>query len=273
MRHLHQIYKTCLFSVVSILVVVLSFCSNVSADCLGDQLACNNNCLASRYGDVACVARCGERAQACVQQQFNKSHDGTDDSPYQQRGRSLSRDEADDDYTPSSRQSRQDGGNNASSQYWQGGDYNHCLRTSNGNDYFWVNVQNLCSESIHIQFTAQNNSSSKCDGAKTLRSGAKDSLGFSRGYVNDCGGISFAVCPDGYKAVDGNDTWWGYRSGRSYSCKSPFMSALEDTRRRLPFDQWKEFVKKKPGCATVAFLSRAGPLYSLGPSQTARLSR
>lgn len=63
-----------------LLLLMTCISTPLLADCLNDQMICNNNCIMNinRTKDYNCVNRCGERAQACMQQQFNNSSGNQD---------------------------------------------------------------------------------------------------------------------------------------------------------------------------------------------------
>ncbi len=62
-----------------IFVFFLFLITPAMADCLGDQMACTNNCILSR-SDLSCVNRCGERAQSCIQREYEESTGSSNNS-------------------------------------------------------------------------------------------------------------------------------------------------------------------------------------------------
>lgn len=92
-------------------------------------------------------------------------------------------------------------GQASAQQYEPGGYYNQCIGSFYDPDmYNWYSYRNSCSETIRVTYCARN-SGGGCY-AMTLRSGRKDSTGWSRDEVNRKGGFTVYACREGWYPVD-----------------------------------------------------------------------
>jgi hypothetical protein len=85
------------------------------------------------------------------------------------------------------------------------------------NYYNWYAFQNTCDQPMKVTYRAEDGSLG-LSGSVTVQPGRKASTGNSASEVRARGGISFAVCPAGYLAVDANGRLWSDPNS-GYKCK------------------------------------------------------
>lgn len=91
-----------------------------------------------------------------------------------------------------------------------------CLRSFYDASYHgWLALENVCSEPIYVAYRCWKGFPS---GATTLAPGKRDSTGSSKREIDAAGGISFAVCGDGFLPYGTNGRVWN-EAGAEYTCR------------------------------------------------------
>lgn len=193
------------------LVLILA-CGNVRADCLSQQLSCLNRCIAVNVRDTACTARCGARAEACLQREADKDKpDGDEDQPSVE-------DDASDSPSPPATQvpSRPSQAKPPASQY-DSTDASSCYEPFyDPKSYNWLAIKNKCSTGIHVTWKCRS-CPEKLGSSADIPPGQVVGAGLSREEVERKGGMSYAACREGYRAVDINGDSW--RGSTLFSCR------------------------------------------------------
>jgi hypothetical protein len=205
-------YLVCQASRAIQVAVLLLACGNVSADCIGEQLACTNRCIAVNVRDTACTTRCGQRAEACLRREEEREKPDSD-------GDSSSIDTEDDD-APQPAPARTPSGPTQfrpqSAQY-DSSDASTCYEPFyDPNSYSWLAIRNKCSTAIHVTWKCQA-CPERLGSSADIPPGRSVGAGLSRDEVARRGGMSYAACREGYRAVgDDGESW---RGGSLFRCR------------------------------------------------------
>ena len=210
---------------------VLFTCSSAeAADCLNQQLACNQRCILHSAQDYNCIPRCGEEAFACIERENGRRNSqnsygdsrseyesgGNDDSDSGNYERPAGRKQPVRSSSISNRPSGNSGSQRAD-KYDRRPSPTNCVKSFYDPNYYnWLAYQNVCSEAIHINYICRS-CGERMGSAMELAPGRKQSTGLSGPEVKKKGGIAYAVCREGYHAVNPNGDWW--QPNQQYMCR------------------------------------------------------
>lgn len=190
--------------------VLLLACGNAGADCLTEQLACTNRCIAVDVRDTACTARCGQRAEACLQREEEQQSS---------KGAGSSNEDDDDSApqpAPVQAPSRPSQARPQGAQY-DSTDASSCYEPFfDPNSYNWLAIRNRCSTGIHVTWICRA-CPDRLGSSAGIAPGRSVGAGLSRAEVERNGGMSYAACREGYYAVGSNGDSW--RGGSMYNCR------------------------------------------------------
>ncbi len=199
------------------------------ADCIGNQTNCNSQCILSRRGDMGCINRCSAAAQACIQAEYNKP-----DATRRRNAESDSDSDRDADEAGPEEDSTNAGSNNSypsapaparphsgDTRYanrFDSHDVSHCYETFyDRNAYNWLAIRNKCSEPIHVTWRCQT-CGERLGSSASIAPGRSVNTGLSADDITRKGGLSYASCRDGYRAVgESGDAEW--RANAMYRCR------------------------------------------------------
>lgn len=190
--------------------VLLLACGNVGADCLTEQLVCMNRCIAANDRDTACTTRCGQHAEACLQRESEK--DKRDNG-----GAGSSNDDDDASQPVPAHVPSWPSQIRPQSTQYDSTDASSCYEPYyDPTSYNWLAIRNRCSTGIHVTWKCRA-CPERLGSSADIPPGQSVGAGLSREEVERKGGMSYAACREGYRAVgNGGESW---RGSPLYSCR------------------------------------------------------